>query len=605
MKESVAIAKEANTKKESSPTRSDNSIQRLRNEPERQLGSLRDVIGNIRRNGGTPSIENISTELSVMPSSDCASALLALQQTHGNQYVQRVVTGIQAKLKVGQPRDKYEQEADRMADLVMRMIEPQVPRQVEEEEKEEETLQTKPLAAQITPLVQRQVNLEEEEEIRPKVIVGAAPEVTLEMERDIRSITGVGQPLSMSERAFFEPRFGADFSNVRVHSDARAAHAVRSVNARAFTLERDVVFGGGEYSSGTRSGRKLLAHELTHIIQQGGARADLEQSHAFSPVGQPHIQRTLGDGHDLTSPRFSRLLDLEEAYDGETVICKGSSGRGVQAIQQALYDIGYSLPAYGADGEFGRETKAAVVAFQRANPPLAGDGKVGELTMAALDARFSGAPVLPAPVVLSAPWTDTCVRSVLCPWSPHTIDVLRTRITLKSYDSLSWADEEWDGAAWIPAPFPGGGYNTGTEIGVLNSSCESMSETLYHEVLHAEQPTTHRTTRERESYAYRIGEEFSIAMGLGGQPSLRSTDIQGREYADPAKVGAFVATYPSVPAGGGRDEIIGKAITYGHVRVQRPNGTIYTRPAAVGEKVEGPMSVVNEVPHPTGGWSCP
>jgi hypothetical protein len=72
------------------------------------------------------------------------------------------------------------------------------------------------------------------------------------------------------------------------------------------------------------------------------------------------------------------------------------------------------------------------------------------------------------------------------PWSKHTIEVLRTRITLKSFDSISWADEEWDGGAWVPAPFPGGGYNTGTEIGVLNSSCEHMAETLYHEVLHAE-----------------------------------------------------------------------------------------------------------------------
>ncbi len=115
MKESVAIAKDVAAKKDFSPTRSDNSILRLRDEPERQLGSLRAVIGNIRRNGGTPSVESIATELSDMPYSDRASALLALQHTHGNQYVQRVVTGIQAKLKVGQPGDKYEQEADRVA----------------------------------------------------------------------------------------------------------------------------------------------------------------------------------------------------------------------------------------------------------------------------------------------------------------------------------------------------------------------------------------------------------------------------------------------------------------------------------------------------------
>ncbi|MDP2782642.1 peptidoglycan-binding protein [Devosia sp.] len=317
------------------------------------------------------------------------------------------------------------------------------------------------------------------------------------------------------------------------------------------------------------------------------------------------LQRTIGDGHDLTSPRFSLLVDLEAAFDDETVIRKGSSGRGVQAIQQALYDLGYPLPAAGADGDFGNETEAAVKAFQRDHPPLVDDGKVGEKTMAALDARF-GTPVLPIAAARSAPWTETCVRSVLCPWSPHTIDVLKTRITLKSFDSISWADERWDGAAWVLDPFPGGGFNTGTEIGVLNSSCEEMSETLYHEVLHAEQPTTHGTTRARESYAYRIGEEFSIAMGLGGRPPLRTTDPRGRQFADPAKVEAFVAaTYPGVPTGAPGDEIIGKAVAPGHVRVRRPDGSIYTRPAAVGEKVPGPMTTVAEVTHPTAGWTCP
>jgi hypothetical protein len=133
MKESVAIAKETNRKKESSPTRSGNSIHRVRNEPERQLGSLRAVIGNIRRNGGTPSVESIATELSSVHSAQRAPALLALQRTHGNRYVQRVVSGIQAKLKISQPGDMYEQEADRVADAVMRMPEPQVQRQMGEE----------------------------------------------------------------------------------------------------------------------------------------------------------------------------------------------------------------------------------------------------------------------------------------------------------------------------------------------------------------------------------------------------------------------------------------------------------------------------------------
>jgi len=531
--------------------------------------------------------------------------ILYLQRTIGNQAVQRMVRSgaLQAKLRIGQHGDVYEQEADRVADAVMRMPEPGVRRQLEEEE----MLQAKPLAEEITPLVQRQAEPEEEEEemLQAKNSEDATPEVTNDLESQINAIHGGGRPLAESERAYFEPRFGHDFSQVRMHTDALAAESARAINAQAFTMGQDVVFGAGQYAPESSTGQRLMAHELTHVIQQGGAAMNRGLLHTLSLAGGSHIQRTLGDGHDLTSPRFSRLLDLEAAYDDEILIKKRSSGRGVQAIQQALYDLGHTTPAYGADGKFGRETKAAVMAYQRANPPLAIDGKVGKNTMAALDTRF-GVPTLPTSSVRSARWTGACVRSVLCPWSPHTINVLSTRITLKSFDSISWADEKWNGSAWVPAPFPGGGYNTGVEIGVLNNSCESMSETLYHEVLHAEQPTTHRTTMEKESYAYRIGEEFSIAMGLGGRPTLRSTDVQGREYADPAKVGASVAnTYPSVPTGGGGDEIIGKAATFGHVRVQRPNGSIYTRAAAVNEKVPGPMTVVNGVTHPTSGWACP
>lgn len=139
-----------------------------------------------------------------------------------------------------------------------------------------------------------------------------------------------------------------------------------------------------------------------------------------------------------------------------------------------------------------------------------------------------------------------------------------------------------------------------------------MAETLYHELLHAEQPRSHRTTLATETYAYRIGEEFSIAAGLGGRPELRSTGPHARLFADRAKVRDFVASeYPSVPAGGGGEEIIDKAATAGQVRVQRPNGTIYTRPAAVGDRVPGARTTLNEQTHSApatpaaAAWTCP
>ena len=203
--------------------------------------------------------------------SSTADRILFLQRTAGNQAVQRLIRSgtLQAKLRIGQPGDRYEQEADRVADAVMRMPEPG--------ELEEETLQAKPPVEMITPSVQRQVEEEElqrqsieedEEELQAKATSVYLSEVTPNLESRIHSLKGGGQPLPESDRAYFEPRFGRDFSQVRVHTDTRAAESARAVNARAFTTGRDVVFGAGQYAPGTTAGQRLLAHELTHVVQQ-------------------------------------------------------------------------------------------------------------------------------------------------------------------------------------------------------------------------------------------------------------------------------------------------------------------------------------------------
>ncbi len=115
--------------------------------------------------------------------------------------------------------------------------------------------------------VQKQPEEEEEKTAQAKSDSGT-PSVSPSVENGINSLRGGGQPLSASDSAFMEPRFGRDFSQVRVHTDSKANHVARSINAKAFTLGKDVVFGGGQYAPGTHSGRKLLAHELTHVIQQ-------------------------------------------------------------------------------------------------------------------------------------------------------------------------------------------------------------------------------------------------------------------------------------------------------------------------------------------------
>jgi hypothetical protein len=354
------------------------------------------------------------------------------------------------------------------------------------------------------------------------------------------------------------------------------------------------------------AGRTPPVLDLLALQRAVGNRAvgRLVAAQRLSVPRRAAVQRKLGDGHDLNSPRFSKIDELEAAYDGEKSVKQNDKGLGVQAIQQALYDIGFPLKKFGADGDYGAETVQAVKAFQRANKPLVDDGKVGPKTMAALDARFKVFK-LPDAKERAAKWSPTCVCSILCPWSPHTVDVLHTRITLKSFDKITFEDEEWDGKAWVAKPFPGGGFNDGKEIGVLNTTCEKMAQTLYHEVLHAEQPTTHKTTADREAYAYRIGEEFSIAAGLSGRPGLRETGAHGREFASDTKVRAFVADKYPVPSGGAKETILGKGATLGEVQVQRPDGTIYTRPAAVGERVPGPLKTTGETTHAKSVWTCP
>lgn len=177
---------------------------------------------------------------------------------------------IQRKLVVGPANDPLEHEADRIADQVMRIPSPEVstaaPPQVSRncaacDEEEAKTLQPKS--------VQRMcVKCEEQEKKDGK---GGAPgeEIDGHTAAAIQALRGQGASLPRSERSFFEPRFGQDFSSVRVHTDSRAADLAHSLGARAFTVGQDIVFGSGEYAPGSPEGRQILAHELAHTVQQG------------------------------------------------------------------------------------------------------------------------------------------------------------------------------------------------------------------------------------------------------------------------------------------------------------------------------------------------
>ena len=231
---------------------------------------------------------------------------------------------LQPKLKISQPNDKYEQEADRVADEVMRMPEPKLQSQSEPEE-EEETLQTKPVADQITPLVQRQEesNEEEGEILQSKSKSNETVAATPSLESQINSLKGGGQPLDPPVRSFFEPRFGADFGQVRVHADDRGDRATQSVNARAFALGNDIAFQKEEYRPGSREGRELLAHELTHVIQQGG----LASSHQLpATTGAPWpFQQTALNGN--TSVKKHKLNQTIQHFTSSSAIIQRTTSK--------------------------------------------------------------------------------------------------------------------------------------------------------------------------------------------------------------------------------------------------------------------------------------
>ena len=136
---------------------------------------------------------------------------------------------VQRKMAISEPDDIHEQKANRVAGQILQLPAPQVQRRAASQN-----------ASTVAPPIVHEV------------------------------LRSPGQALDAETRAYMEPRFGYDFRGMRVHTDARAAESARAVDAAAYTVGGDIVFAGGQYAMGTSQGRLLLAHELTHVLQQQG-----------------------------------------------------------------------------------------------------------------------------------------------------------------------------------------------------------------------------------------------------------------------------------------------------------------------------------------------
>lgn len=195
-----------------------------------------------------------------------ASGFSGAQQFAGNLAVQRSLQAgaVQPKLSVSQPDDPYEQEADQIADQVMRVPKPQ--------------LQRACACGGTCPACRGEKQIQAKRVGSSDLTENASPAVHA-------TLGASGQPLDAATRGFFEPRFGRDLSVVRVHDDLRADAAARSVQARAFTFGPDVVFAHGQYRPDSEAGRHLIGHELTHVMQQSNGGNSVATRVQRSPDG--------------------------------------------------------------------------------------------------------------------------------------------------------------------------------------------------------------------------------------------------------------------------------------------------------------------------------
>lgn len=263
---------------------------------------------------------------------------------------------LQAKLSMSAANDAYEEEADRVADEVTRMSQPNVQRACscgggcpkcqgkQSGQNTRETVQRKPVAADA---------------------ITEVPELVDEV------LHTAGETLTPGARTFFEPRFGHDFGALRVHTGAKAAESAAAINALAYTVGSHIVFGHGQYHPHSARGQRLLAHEMTHVIQQGGADA------GSTGLGSTlRVQRTVGSTNCASGRRGApadptaeltaadaRASGLAQAAAILTQVASASASMGIDILNHSVgvaFQARFGLPPAVVRGGFQNRFTGAI-----------------------------------------------------------------------------------------------------------------------------------------------------------------------------------------------------------------------------------------------------
>jgi hypothetical protein len=223
---------------------------------------------------------------------------------------------VQAKLQVNEPGDSYEREADAMADQVMRMT-------------DTSTNQNSFFRPAVSSIQRKCQHCEGEEMLHRKESSEDEVKGSSQLDSYVASLGSSGQPLPETSRKFFEPRFGHDFSNVRIHNDGVAAKSAQSINALAYTTGNNIVFNNGQFSPDSDNGKRLMAHELTHVVQQGGE------------IQSKKIQRaSQGKSARCTDPLI--IPDTNASIDGPIDLITAAETRAIEVLDNAISELDFT-----------------------------------------------------------------------------------------------------------------------------------------------------------------------------------------------------------------------------------------------------------------------
>ena len=471
-----------------------------------------------------------------------------------------------------------------------------------------------------------------------------------------------GEALSGSARAFFEPRFGHDFSRVRVHRDYTAARSAREVDAHAYAVGHHIVFGTGKYAPESPAGRELIAHELAHVVQQGGTesldavkpahlrRRNIFQEFAGLFAGDDFDEQTLQDylSHLRRTQRIEDHTDSDNK--ARAVVTAWHGGNSPYVLTQDLKALLIKEMLSGFTGN--DDERAILELLERAyNYELSYIFGTGGITVGALNSAFQGdeqaclsdfftrrfeggeaalvngtiqpqgeptrfgdeVPTQCAYNVsfpgLGVDWSVPCVLGILCSEDQQVVQDL-TGFDVQEVVSIEVDRWEYQGSNWsiTDIRLPAGAANanaTPPEIKILSGrSCEQTARTIVHEVRHQNQPAGSRFQRERDAYTFT--EQWAIDRGLPSYGNgFRATDPQTRaQTVDQSAVDTYVrARYPGTSGSPG-ETIVGHRSGDDFTEVSPANDPNVFRPPQTGDSHWGQADFLGARTIPASDWVC-